>query len=259
MCSTNSELLDFIGQRMEVPMNIKEHYENHLANYYSWMFSDFNARLNEYQKFFQRLNIKPVSSKIAIDQGAGCGFQSIPLAKIGFEVKAIDFSKKLLDELKNKSNGLSIEAIENDILDFDAYSNCKPELIVCMGDTITHLDSLESVQKLIKNNYEILLKNGKQVLTFRDLTFELREKGRFIPVNSDNNRILTCFLEYHPSYVEVFDIVYEKEKGRWIQKISSYKKLRISQTEMKEYFKDAGFKIEFMGIEDGLVTIIGVK
>ena len=240
-------------------MNIKEHYENHLANYYSWMFGDFNAKLNENQRFFQSHNIKPVSSKIAIDLGAGCGFQSIPLAKIGFEVKAIDFSKRLLDELKNNSDGLDIESMENDILNFDAYSNCKPELIVCMGDTITHLDSLESVRKLIKNNYEILLKNGKQVLTFRDLTFELKEEYRFIPVNSDNNRIFTCFLEYHPTYVKVFDIVWEREKGRWIQKISSYKKLIISQDLIKEYFEGAGFKVEFMGVKNGLITIIGVK
>ena len=239
--------------------SIKEHYENHLANYYSWMFGDFNAKLNENQRFFQSHNIKPVSSKIAIDLGAGCGFQSIPLAKIGFEVKAIDFSKRLLDELKNNSDGLDIESMENDILNFDAYSNCKPELIVCMGDTITHLDSLESVRELIKNNYEILLKNGKQVLTFRDLTFELKEEYRFIPVNSDNNRIFTCFLGYHPTYVKVFDIVYEKETERWIQKISSYKKLIISQDLIKEYFEGAGFKVEFMGVKNGLITIIGVK
>ena len=80
-------------------MDAKEHYENHLANYYSWMFGDFNAKLNENQQFFERHNIKPVSSKIAIDLGAGCGFQSIPLAKIGFKVKAIEFSKKLLNDL----------------------------------------------------------------------------------------------------------------------------------------------------------------
>lgn len=240
-------------------MDTKEHYENHLANYYSWMFGDFNAKLNENQRFFQCHNIKPVSSKIAIDLGAGCGFQSIPLAKIGFKVKAIDFSKKLLNELKSKSNGLSIEAIEDDILNFDIYSNCKPELIVCMGDTITHLDSLESVQKLIKNSYKILLKSRKLILTFRDLTFELKEEQRFIPVRSDDNRIFTCFLERRSTYVKVFDIIYEKENGRWIQKISSYKKLIISRDVVKDYFKDAGFKIEFNDIENGLVTIAGIK
>ncbi len=240
-------------------MDIKEHYENHLANYYSWMFGDFNAKLNENQRFFQCHNIKPVSSKIAIDLGAGCGFQSIPLARIGFKIKAIDFSKKLLNELKSKSNGLSIEAIEDNILDFDVYSNCKPELIVCMEDTITHLDSLESVQELIENNHKILLKSGKLILTFRDMTPELKEEQRFIPVKSDDNRIFTCFLEHHSAYVKVFDIIYEKENGRWIQKISSYKKLIIPRNVVEDYFEDAGFKIEFMGIEKGLVTIIGTK
>ncbi len=71
------------------------------------------------------------------------------------------------------------------------------------------------------------MKNGKLALTFRDLTFKLKEEDRFIPVNSDNNRIFTCFLENHATYIKVFDIVYEKEKGRWIQKVSSYKKLTL--------------------------------
>ncbi|MGZ5018994.1 MAG: phytoene/squalene synthase family protein [Chthoniobacterales bacterium] len=31
-------------------MNTKEHYENHLADYYSWMFGDFNAKINEGQR-----------------------------------------------------------------------------------------------------------------------------------------------------------------------------------------------------------------
>jgi SAM-dependent methyltransferase len=251
--------MDTDRERVKAAMNTKEHYENHLANYYSWMFGDFDAKINESQGFFQSHNIKPVSTKVSIDLGAGCGFQSIPLAKIGFNVKAIDFSKKLLDELKSKSNGLSIEVIENDILNFNVYSNYNPELIVCMGDTVPHLDSLESVRELIKNSHEILLKNGKLVLTFRDLTFELKGEDRFIPVNSDDGRIFTCFLEYHPTYVKVFDIVYEKKKGKWIQKISSYKKLIISQAVIKEYCEDAGFKIEFMGIENGLVTVIGIK
>jgi len=37
------------------------------------------------------------------------------------------------------------------------------------------------------------------------------------------------------------------------------KELKISQAVMKEYFEGAGFKIEYMGIGKGLVTIIGAK
>ena len=240
-------------------MDTKEHYENHLANYYSWMSGDFDAKVNENQRFFQSHNIKPLSSKVCIDLGAGCGFQSIPLAKIGFKVKAVDFSEKLLNELKSKSSGLDIESIKNDILNFDAYSGYDPELMVCMGDTITHLDSQGYVRELIKNSYNFLNENGKLIVTFRDMTFELKEEGRFIPVNSDNDRIFTCFLEYQPNYVKVFDIIHERKNGKWTQKISSYKKLKISQKVIENYFQDSGFKIEFMGVENGLVTMIGKK
>ena len=240
-------------------MDAKEHYENHLAKYYSWMSGDFDAKVNENQRFFQSHNIKPLSSKVCIDLGAGCGFQSIPLAKIGFKVKAVDFSEILLNELKSKSSGLDIESIKNDILNFDAYSGYDPELMVCMGDTITHLDSLGSVQELIKNSYKILNENGKLIMTLRDLTFELKEENRFIPVNSDNDRIFTCFLEYRPNYVKVFDIIHERKNGKWTQKISSYKKLKIPQAVIEKYFQDSGFRIEFMGVENGLVTMIGKK
>ncbi len=128
-----------------------------------------------------------------------------------------------------------------------------------MGDTITHLDSMGYVSDLIENSYKILEENGKLVLTFRDLTFELKDENRFIPVKSDDSRIFTCFLEYHPDFVKVFDIIHEKEKRGWTRKISSYKKLRISQKVMKEYLEDAGFTTEFAGIENGSVTIIGRK
>ena len=112
---------------------------------------------------------------------------------------------------------------------------------------------------MTKNSYKILTENGKLIITFRDMTFELKDEERFIPVNSDNDRIFTCFLEYHPDYVKVFDIVLERKNGKWTQKISSYKKLKISQKVIEKYFQDSGFKIEFMGVENGLVTVIGKK
>ena len=89
-------------------MHIKEHYENHLANFYSWMFGDFNTKIKEKQQFFQYHKIKPASSKIAIDLGAGCGFQSVPLAKIGFEVKEYEPSPKVQKYFSAFPRGLLI-------------------------------------------------------------------------------------------------------------------------------------------------------
>ncbi|MGL6339584.1 MAG: class I SAM-dependent methyltransferase, partial [Waterburya sp.] len=62
----------------------KEHYEQVLANVYSWMLGGFEQGISRNLDFFQKHNISPIKSGIAVDLGAGCGFQSIPLAQLGF-------------------------------------------------------------------------------------------------------------------------------------------------------------------------------
>ncbi len=221
----------------------KEHYENHLAGYYSWMFGDFEARLNESEEFFKKHEITPAGNSIAIDLGCGSGVQSIPLAKLGYKVIAVDFSRKLLDELNARKENLNIQTVEADIMDTDKYSNHNPELIICMGDTLTHLNSLNEVNKLIENCRNILSPNGKFIISYRDLSKELKGESRFIPVRSTDDTIFTCFLEYEKDYVNVNDIINSKTAEGWIQKVSSYKKLRLPVNTVKHLLVENGFKI----------------
>ncbi|MCP4133561.1 MAG: methyltransferase domain-containing protein [bacterium] len=238
-------------------METINHYKNHLSNYYSWIFGGFEENSTKNKQFFTDHHIIPLNSKIAIDLGAGSGFQSIPLRQIGFDVFAVDFCGQLLTELQQKDR--TVELIEDDILNFKAYANKTPELFICMGDTLTHLPHMNSVELLIKNCYKELVSNGKIVLTLRDLTFELKGEDRFIPVRSDDTKIFTCFLEYHSDYLTVYDIVNEKENNQWEQKISSYKKIKISEEKIKSILRENGFGIDFFNKDKGLITIIGSK
>lgn len=82
-----------------------------------------------------------------------------------------------------------------------------------MGDTLTHLESLSSVQSLLLNAERALVKDGKLILTFRDYaSAEISGTQRFIPVRSDESTILTCFLEYYEDFVEVYDLLYRKDR-----------------------------------------------
>ena len=72
--------------------DVKAHYDNLLAPYYSWIFGGLESKLEENRNFFRGHGIQPVLSGVAMDLGAGCGFQSIPLAEAGFKVTAIDIS-----------------------------------------------------------------------------------------------------------------------------------------------------------------------
>lgn len=240
-------------------MDTKFHYENHLAKYYSWIYGGFEEKAKQNLEFFNKNNIKPKSTGIALDLGAGSGFQSIPLAELGFKVTSIDFSKSLLEELKLRSSGFTINIVENDILNFDSYKNLSPELIVCMGDTITHLETSNSVYDFLNNCYSILSRDGVLILSFRELISELENEKRFIPVASSKDKIFTCFLEYYPEYVKVFDIVHEKVDEKWAQKISFYKKLRISSEDIIKHLESIGFSIDKCDLANGFTGIVCCK
>jgi 2-polyprenyl-3-methyl-5-hydroxy-6-metoxy-1,4-benzoquinol methylase len=240
-------------------MTVKEHYENHLGNFYSWFVGDFDKNVDAFKAFCIENNIRPFGSKYAIDLGAGNGIQTIALAELGFKVRAIDFNNQLIAELESRIANYPIEVFNDDIKFVTKYSKPQPELIVCCGDTLTHLDSTAEIQKLIKNSFDILTQKGRLILTFRDYSTELENTNRFIHVKSDSQRILTCLLEYFPDKLRVTDLLYELENGKWIQKVSSYYKTRITKDQVIEYLKEAGFEIMLDQITNRIITLIGKK
>lgn len=240
-------------------MTVKEHYDNHLGNFYSWYTGDFDKNKNYFKAFCIENKIKPCDSNYAIDLGAGNGIQTIALADLGFKVKAIDFNNQLIAELKSRIGNYPIEVFNDDIKFISNYSKPRPELIVCCGDTLTHLDSTSEIQKLLKDSFDILTPNGRLILTFRDYSTELDDTSRFIPVKSDSQRILTCFIEYFPDKLRVTDLLHELENDKWIQKVSSYYKTRISKDLVVGYLKDSGFRINLDIVANRIITIIGQK
>ncbi len=238
---------------------IKGHYENFLAKYYTWMSGGFSRKIAENRFFFKDRHIRPRLSKVAVDLGAGPGFQSIPLAEIGFRVIAVDLCRTLLAELEENAGNLSIDIINDDLLTFSKHCPAPVELVVCMGDTLTHLATRQNIRHLLKRIYSILEIDGRVILTFRDFTVELKGLDRFIPVRSDANTIFTCFIEYGKNHVTVHDIVHERRNNRWEQRKSAYKKIRLLPQWMKDRLKDIGFKIAAFDTRDAGVCIIAQK
>lgn len=209
-------------------MTTLEHYENHLASFYSWMVGDFEMAREAFEAFLDRHELKPVQSGVALDLGAGHGIQSVAMANAGFQVTAVDFSKKLLTELKEQDKEDKVQVLESDIRSFENFKAITPELITCCGDTIAHLESKEQVELFIENCLALLVEGGKLVLSFRDYSHELKGEDRIIPVKSDAHNIHTCFLEYGEETLRVTDILHRQVDGKWNQEASSYEKVRVS-------------------------------
>ena len=235
-----------------------EHYENLLSDVYSWMFGGFEAGIAQNRAFFAAHGVTPARSGRALDLGAGCGLQSIPLAERGFDVTAIDLDAKLLHELSRNRGSLAITAVQANLLDFDRHVPGPMELIVCMTDTLAHLESTEQVAIFCRKAADALDEGGKLFLTFRPSSAPLTGTDRFIPIRSDDRTILTCFLEYEPTTVKVHDLLYRKEGDRWHLSKSFYRKLRFGNDWIESRLSEAGLTVQST-VDKGWATVIATK
>lgn len=131
-----------------------------------------------------------------------------------------------------------------------------------MGDTLTHLSSLEEVRRLFSLVATALIPGGQFVVTWRDLTPELTGTDRFIPLRSSEDKIMTCFLEYtSPTTVEVHDLVYSRaDDGRsWTMGKSSYSKLRLSPAQLAVELAAVGPTVDPFGTAGRLSIAVAHK
>jgi len=171
----------------------------------------------------------------------------------------VDTSSILLDELRGHAEALPVRAVEDDLLSFQRHLDSKVDLILCMGDTLTHLSEAQSVEKLFSHVAESLRPGGKFITTFRDYTLPLVGQGRFIPVKSDADRILTCFLEYAPDYVNVHDVLHERNGSTWQLRVSAYRKLRLSPEWVSAALQARGFSVRVESERGGMVRVVATS
>jgi len=240
-------------------IDVQNHYDDHLGPIYEWMAGPFDAGCVASSQLFEELGLSPAVSRMAVDLGSGHGFQAIPLAQRGYQVIAIDTCAELLQSLADRKGELSIQTVQADITDCWDDLPADLDVVVCMGDTLTHLGCPDEVADLIRRVAAALSQGGTFVTTFRDyVSAPLQGDQRFIPVRSDANRILTCFLEMlemNDRHVRVHDIVHERSGSTWNLKVSSYDKLRLEPGWVGKVIQDFGLEIVIDRAARGMVTI----
>lgn len=102
-----------------------------------------------------------------------------------------------------------------------------------------------------------LAPGGRFALSFRDYGEPLVAEKRFIPVRSDEQRILTCFLEYDEDNVVVHDILHQRAASGWQTKVSSYRKLRLPVDRVISCLECFGFETRRERGVRGMIRVIG--
>lgn len=261
-------------------LKTKEHYTALLSDHYTWTFGGSKDKQMSNLRLLSEFLAATDEPKIAVDLGCGSGFQSIPLLQLGYSTYGIDACKELLDELLDGVSGDQRGRMHIAVGDMLGASKLlqvcsgfqgNADVVVCMGDTLTHLASLCEVKQLLVEIHSMLNVGGKTVLQFRDLREPLKDTDRFIPVRSDERTVFTCFLEWEGDRqgdvsadgsgctIKVHDLVHVKKGiGAWELCKSWYSKLGLSCDFVVSSLIDIGFVVEHQS-DDPMVLIVAKK
>jgi SAM-dependent methyltransferase len=240
-----------------VTVPVSDHYEELLGPVYSWMIGDVEAATARADAELDAIGLPSHATGTAVDLGAGFGMHSLPLARRGYKVIAIDTYQPLLQELRSRAGSLAIDTVNADLLDLRGHVSQPADVILCMGDTLTHLPDAASVDSLFAAIAAVLSPGGLFVATFRDyVSTPLQGDERFILVRSDENRILTCFLEYSDETVLVHDVLHERVAAKWQLRLSSYSKLRLAPEGIVKALTCHGFSVRREAGLGGMVRIV---
>lgn len=241
------------------------HYDQMLARHYSWMLGgDIPTVAAEQARLLENLGITPALGTTAIDLGCGPGNQALALAALGFtRVLAVDTSDRLLDELVALAgDDPAIEPVNADLRTVLPHI-AEPggaAVIVCMGDTLTHLPDKRDVTVLLGQAEQALADGGALVITYRDLTRLPSGTDRFIPVRQSPDRLLTCFLEcIDDDTVLVHDLLHIRSGGTWKQQVGSYPKLRLAHDWLADRCRAAGLDIRHDDVGPGGMRVLHAR
>lgn len=273
-----------LQQECSIMATPREHYESLLADIYAWSLGDpttlehaIAAELDAFGVPSSAAHhpVPPRHMPLALDLGCGHGPHLRELARRGCRVVGVDSSPSLVAAARATTADLrGVDVREADLVVFTEQwaSNAsadRADWIFCLGDTITHLPTLDEVERLVHAAARCLRPAGHLIITLRDYTAKpsLEDERRFIPVRLTDDRLLTCFIdEVSPTHIRVYDILHTRTMKppqaeaaafsvvetaggsvaaiapatTWEMSVSWYEKLRLAPETLRSMCEGAG-------------------
>jgi len=233
---------------------VDSHYRSLLASRYTWMMGGLDRCLASARELLESAGVLHPNAGAAtgggasratvLDLGCGPGYHAKALAQSGARVIAVDNSEDLLRELGEVCAGLDVLPMLAELSDTSSFAAHGPfATILCVGDTITHLGSLEEVATLLGDSSRLLTPEGALVLEFREQPRDLHGQDAVLTLRADRDRIMQCVLHFEPERLWITDVVHEWTGDRWQVVKSTYPKLRLNAAWIASRADAAGLKV----------------
>ncbi len=188
---------------------------------------DYKEWADYYFKIFQRYGLSP---KLGLDLGCGTGNLTVELSKRGIEMTGVDLSEDMLMVAREKSDGLDILYLNQDMTEFELYGTV--DFIVSSLDCINYITDKRDLLKVMKlaNNY---LEPGGLFI------FDINTCHKLENVIGDNTFILEdddCFCSWQNEY--------DKKRGLSDFYLTFFMKNGESYTRFDEHHTERAYEIE---------------
>lgn len=215
------------------------------AKHYDILMSDVN-----YEEIAQKINnivneYFP-EADFLIDLACGTGSLSEELTKLGFNVLGVDISQEMLSIAHDKKirTGLGTQYVFGDMTSWLLTEN-KADVIVCMLDSLNHLESFDEIKRTFLNVYNSLSDGGlfifdmntpyKHKYILSDNAFVFEEDGLYCvwqnEYNDKDNRV--------DIYLDFFENSFDNNYKRFCEEFSE---IACDSHAVKEFAKGAGFR-----------------
>jgi SAM-dependent methyltransferase len=216
-----------------------------IAPYYHHIF-----KINKEQVNFIQQKMVDKSSSL-LDVGCGIGTLSFELSNFYTQLIGIDLDAEMVTYATNQSkkNSKNIEFHQLSMLELDPkFDKNSLEGIICFGNTLVHLNSLDQVMEFLKQSKSILISGGKLLIQIVNYDRILSKKIKELPLIENDEIKFERNYHYHveTNRIDFNTLLTVKTSNQRIK--NSVVLLPILKSELEELMIKSGFKnLSFFG------------
>ncbi|MHA2071669.1 MAG: class I SAM-dependent methyltransferase [Candidatus Thorarchaeota archaeon] len=213
---------------------------------------DWDSRLKRELPFLQSMSES--STKRVLDMACGSGRHVVALASLGFDVVGFDTSEGMITAARNHAKIAEVE-VEFHIADMQSFPSIVDgsfDVVLCLGNSLALLPSLEVLQNVIEIVHDVLRPSGSfffQVLNFEEI---LTSGFRFFPIKGGRTSAGedVVFARFYEHSVEHWSTLvatsFVNKSSSWETAISTQKVLHTNHDVLKKALTESGFEnVEF--------------
>jgi 2-polyprenyl-3-methyl-5-hydroxy-6-metoxy-1,4-benzoquinol methylase len=224
---------------------------DHIAEFYDEIFPLKETRLSFVDSFLGK------SGLAVLDIGCATGGLALALAKKGHHVVGIDLDGKMVELAgqKTKKTGLKAEFFIMDMAKIGVeFSSAYFDAVLCLGNTLVHLESLEKIEEFLVAAGKVLKKRGMVIIQIVNYDRILADGIKELPLLENEKFIFRR--EYHDNgtaqRIQFLTYLTLKESGQVIK--NSETLYPLTSRELNHALIDAGFPdLQFFGSDSKTV------